>query len=198
MSDETKNTYLPDYLVTPGEVLLDFLEGLSITQAELSDRTGLTRKTINGIVKAKEPISPETALKLERALGRSAQYWSNLERNYQDDKVRLTEKARMEAQLYWLDNFPINEMAKLGWIQKVKDKVEQLEILLRFLALLLLTNGLIFGATCKFFIGRQRSKKKVLKLYPRGLGRERLRLSKNRKYLMTVNGSRKPFTKSER
>jgi Zn-dependent peptidase ImmA (M78 family) len=69
---------------------------------------------------------------LERALGRSAQYWSNLERNYQDDKVRLAEKTRMEAQLHWLDNFPINEMARLGWIQKVKDKVEQLEILLRF------------------------------------------------------------------
>ncbi|MFP3042039.1 HigA family addiction module antitoxin [Treponema primitia] len=132
MSNVTKNTYLPDYLVTPGEVLLDFLEGLNITQAELSDRTGLTRKTINGIIKAKEPISSETALKLERTLGRSAQYWSNLERNYQGDKVRLAEKMRMEAQLHWLDNFPINEMAKLGWIQKTKDKVEQLEILLRF------------------------------------------------------------------
>jgi addiction module HigA family antidote len=132
MSDVTKNSYLPDYLVTPGEVLLDFLEGLNITQAELSDRTGLTRKTINGIIKAKEPISPETALKLERALGRSAHYWSNLERNFQDDKVRLAEKTRMEAELHWIDNFPINEMAKLGWIQKVQDKVEQMEILLRF------------------------------------------------------------------
>jgi addiction module HigA family antidote len=132
MSDATKNIYLPDYVVTPGEVLLDFLEGLNITQAELSGRTGLTRKTINGIVKAKEPISPETALKLERALGRSAQYWSNLERNYQDDKVRLAEKVRMESQLHWLDNFPINEMVKLGWIQKAKAKVEKLEILLRF------------------------------------------------------------------
>jgi addiction module HigA family antidote len=132
MTDKTKNAYLPDYLVAPGEVLLDFLEELNITQAELSDRTGLTRKTVNGIVKAKDPISPETALKLERVLGRSAQYWSNLERNYQDDKVRLAEKIRMETQLHWLDNFPINEMAKLGWIQKSKDKVEQLEILLQF------------------------------------------------------------------
>jgi Zn-dependent peptidase ImmA (M78 family) len=38
----------------------------------------------------------------------------------------------MEAQLHWLDNFPINEMTKLGWIQKTKSKVERLEILLRF------------------------------------------------------------------
>jgi plasmid maintenance system antidote protein VapI len=58
-----------------------------------------SKKTINETIKAKSPIVPETALKLERTLGRSAQYRSNLERNYQDDKVRLTEKTRMEKTL---------------------------------------------------------------------------------------------------
>lgn len=60
-----------------------------MTQTELADRTGLTQKTINEIIKAKAPINPEIALKFERPLGRPAHIWSNLERHYQYDLSRL-------------------------------------------------------------------------------------------------------------
>jgi len=129
------NEYTPDYLVTPGEVLEDFLENAGLTQASLADRTGLSKKTINEIIKAKSAITAETALKLERTLGRPAHFWSNLERQYQDDKTRLSDKIKLEKDLHWLDLFPINEMAKLGWIVKCKDKIQQLDVLLRFFAL---------------------------------------------------------------
>ena len=45
------NQYIPDYDVSPGEVLEDYLESLGMTQAELAARTGLTKKTCNGQVK---------------------------------------------------------------------------------------------------------------------------------------------------
>ena len=41
MADTMTNQYVPDYQVTPGEVLQDYLEGLGMTQAELAARTGL-------------------------------------------------------------------------------------------------------------------------------------------------------------
>ena len=88
---ETANKYVPDYLVTPGEVLEDYLRYAGITQAILADRTGLSKKTINEIVKAKSAITAETALKFERTLGRPAHFWNNMERQYQEDKVRLAE-----------------------------------------------------------------------------------------------------------
>jgi addiction module HigA family antidote len=127
-----KNNFIPDYLVTPGEVLSEYLEDAGMTQAELADRMGLAKKTINEIIKGKSPITPETALKLERTLGRPAQFWSSLERQYQDDKARIAERKRMESYLQWLDNIPVANMAKLGWIRKLKDKFEQLEEVLRF------------------------------------------------------------------
>lgn len=68
MADTMLNQYVPDYLVTPGEVFEDYLEGFDMTQAELAARTGLTKKTVNEIIKGKSPITPETALKLERSL----------------------------------------------------------------------------------------------------------------------------------
>lgn len=132
MSSKQSNKFIPDYLVTPGEVLEEYLEDLDMTQAELADRTGLAKKTINEIIKAKSPITPETALKLERTLGRPAHFWSNLERQYQDDRTRLAEKERMESYLEWLGNVPVKEMVKKGWIPKLKDKFEQLDSVLRF------------------------------------------------------------------
>jgi len=132
---QTANKYVPDYLVTPGEVLEDYLGYAGITQAALADRTGLSKKTINEIVKAKSAITAETALKFERTLGRPAHFWSNLERQYQEDKVRLADKAQLEKDMQWLDMFPINTMAKYGWIEKHKEKVLQLDALLRFFAI---------------------------------------------------------------
>jgi addiction module HigA family antidote len=132
MSNKQTNQYIPDHIVTPGEVLEDYLESLGMTQAELAARTGLTKKTINEIIKGKSPITHETALKFERALGRPAHFWNNLERQFQEDRIRLAEQQRLESYLDWLKKIPVNAMAKLGWIAKHKDKHEQLEAVLRF------------------------------------------------------------------
>ena len=131
---QTVNEYVPDYVVTPGEVLEEYLNHAGITQASLAERTGLSKKTINEIVKAKSAITAETALRFERTLGRPAHFWSNLERQYQEDKTRLADKIRLEECLHWLDLFPVNEMAKLGWIEKFREKARQLDALLRFFA----------------------------------------------------------------
>jgi addiction module HigA family antidote len=127
-----QNKYIPDYLVTPGEILNEYLGDAGMTQADLADRMGLAKKTINEIINGKSPITPETALKLERTLGRPAHFWSNLERQYQDDKARITERKSMESYLQWLDNIPVTNMAKLRWIRKPRDKFELLEEVLRF------------------------------------------------------------------
>ena len=113
MARTTGNRYVPNYLVTPGAVLQDYLESLGMTQAELAERTGLTKKTINEIAKGKAPITPETAMRFERPLGRPAHFWNNLELQYQEDIVRLEEEKRRQANLDWLadkDN-PIGEVS---------------------------------------------------------------------------------------
>jgi HTH-type transcriptional regulator/antitoxin HigA len=55
----------PDYVAEPGDVLLETIEGLGISQRELADRTGFTPKHINQVIKGVKRISPETALRLE-------------------------------------------------------------------------------------------------------------------------------------
>jgi plasmid maintenance system antidote protein VapI len=50
---------------------------------------------INEIVKSKAPITSETALKLERSLGRPAHFWNNMERQFQEDRSRFAEEKRL-------------------------------------------------------------------------------------------------------
>jgi len=130
-STQTINEYIPDYLVPPGEVLADYLESAGLTQASFAERTGLPEKTINEIIEAKSAITSETALKLE-CLGRPAHFWDNLEQQYQEDRARLTDKARLEEYSPWFKLFPIAEIVKHKWVDKQKDKTELLGALLRF------------------------------------------------------------------
>lgn len=99
MDNTTKNQFHPDYLVTSGEILEEYLEALGMSQAELARRTGLAAKTINEIIKAKAPISHPTAIKLQRVLNRPAHFWMSLESNYQENIARLHEHDHMKADI---------------------------------------------------------------------------------------------------
>lgn len=132
MVNEINNQFNPDYLVTPGEVLEDYLDTLEMTQKELSTRLGLTTKTVNKIINATAPISAKTALGLEYVLGRPAHFWTSLEREYQELKARHEEKVELSKQLKWLDLMPVSELSKKGFITKRKDPFEQLDEVLSF------------------------------------------------------------------
>ncbi len=132
MSNTMQNEYIPDYISPPGETLLETLDALGMSQAELAGRTGRPRKTINEIIKGKTAITPETALQFERVLGIHASFWNNRERFYSENLARIEEQKRLEKQVKWLKTLPIKAMAKKGWIRSFNNKVQQLMEVLNF------------------------------------------------------------------
>ena len=74
-----------------------------MTQAELAERTGRPKKTINEIIMGKAAITSETALQLERVLGVPASFWNNLESNYQERLARLKEENYLKKHANWLE-----------------------------------------------------------------------------------------------
>ena len=88
MNRNADQSFQPDYAVPPGETLKETLETIGMSQAELAERTGRPKKTINEIIMGKAAITSETALQLERVLGVPASFWNNLERNYQERLAR--------------------------------------------------------------------------------------------------------------
>ena len=75
---EITTSYAPRRVSPPGGTLQDLLDERGMAQNELAERTGLTTKAINEVVKGKAALTPETALKLERALGVPADFWLSL------------------------------------------------------------------------------------------------------------------------
>jgi addiction module HigA family antidote len=132
MSKQMDNRYRPDSVTPPGFHIEEKLEELGMTQTELAERIGRTKKTVNEIIAGKAPIEPETALQLERALAIPSRFWNNAERQYRDHIARQEEKARLERQMEQLERFPVKEMWKLGWLPKRADGVEMLSELLSF------------------------------------------------------------------
>jgi addiction module HigA family antidote len=62
----------------PGEILLEeYLKPMAMTQVELAKSIGVPVQRVNEIVKGKRGVTPDTALRLEAALGASAQSWLN-------------------------------------------------------------------------------------------------------------------------
>jgi addiction module HigA family antidote len=72
--------------IHPGDILLEeFLAPLAISQYRLAQAIGVPPRRINEIVHGKRSISPDTALRLSRALGTSDRFWMNLQIRYDLD-----------------------------------------------------------------------------------------------------------------
>lgn len=81
----------------PGRVLHDeFMEPARISQYRLAQATGLSQVQIGNIVRGKRGITAETALRLERALGMSAQTWMNLQALYDLEKATVEVGRRIK------------------------------------------------------------------------------------------------------
>jgi antitoxin HigA-1 len=64
----------------PGEMLLEeFVKPLGITQSELAIRLGISFPRLNEIIRGKRSITSDTALRLARVLGMSADFWLGLQ-----------------------------------------------------------------------------------------------------------------------
>src|SRR5258708_18977913 len=121
MATNKKFRYEPDYAVPPGETLVETLDAVGMTQAELSARTGRPLKTINEIVKGKAAITPETALQFEKVLRIPASFWNALEANYQQALARSDDKQKLKKFTPWLDELPIKELIERDWLKATAD-----------------------------------------------------------------------------
>jgi addiction module HigA family antidote len=73
----------------PGEILrVEFLEEMGITQYKLAVDIGIPHSRVTAIIKGRRAISPDTALRLSRYFGTSAEFWLGLQKEYDLRKAR--------------------------------------------------------------------------------------------------------------
>lgn len=65
----------------PGEMLReDFLPDYGLTVARLADVVGVSRQTVNELLRGRRAVSPEMSLRLARLFGNSPEFWLNAQR----------------------------------------------------------------------------------------------------------------------
>ena len=58
----------------------DFLEDYGLTVASLAGALGVSRQTVNEILRERRAVSPEMALRLSRFFGNTPEFWLNAQR----------------------------------------------------------------------------------------------------------------------
>lgn len=132
MTEKAVNLYRPAKVSPPGTTVADLLEEKGIRQNELATRMDVSPKFVNEIIAGKAPITPPTALALERALGTPAGFWLAREARYQESRAREAQSAELEDSIPWLDEIPHRDMLRFGWIRKAASQVDLVDECLGF------------------------------------------------------------------
>lgn len=79
--------------VHPGEILADEMEEIGVSAAGLADLLEVQAGRVRRIIAGRRAITADTALRLARYFGTSADLWMNLQKIYELDHARqLTER----------------------------------------------------------------------------------------------------------
>ena len=68
--------------IHPGEVLReDFLPEYGLSVSALAEAAGVSRQSMNELLRERRALTPEMALRLSKLFGNSPEFWLNLQRN---------------------------------------------------------------------------------------------------------------------
>ena len=67
--------------IHPGEILReDFIPDYGLTVSGLAAALGVSRQSVNELLRERRAVSPEMAIRLAALFGNSAEFWLNLQR----------------------------------------------------------------------------------------------------------------------
>lgn len=109
-------TATPNYIVTTGDFIAEWMEDEGINAAELARRLGSSRKHVSELLSGKAPLSHEVALDLERVTGVPARLWNLYESTYRGDLARRAYDEELAAQYDQASAFPLQYLRKFGYV----------------------------------------------------------------------------------
>jgi addiction module HigA family antidote len=91
--------------ITPGEILVEeFLEPMNISAYRLSKDTGMPATRVSQIIKGRRRITADTALRLSRYFGNSADFWLGI----QDEFDLREQEEQIEEELASIPRAPVH------------------------------------------------------------------------------------------
>lgn len=135
-SAETMTAWAPDWATHPGEHLAEVLESRGWSQAEFARLAGMTPKHVSTIISGDNPVTAETAIRLERVTGMKDYIWTRLQAAWDLHEARQREREALKAAASWCREFPVKELVSRGALEDAgKDVARQFSALLAFLGI---------------------------------------------------------------
>src|SRR3954468_8246191 len=98
MTNRGRRAFAP---VHPGEVILaDYLQPLEMSQYALAKALGITQARLGEIVRGKRAITPDTALRLARYFGTTAEFWMGMQAQYDLEVARDSVGREIEGRVH--------------------------------------------------------------------------------------------------
>lgn len=84
-----ENQFKPGYAIPPMETLKELLEDRELALQQVAESADLPIGKLKAVMEGETAITEPIANGLEKALGIPANFWLNLEKNYQETLKRL-------------------------------------------------------------------------------------------------------------
>jgi addiction module HigA family antidote len=75
----------------------DFLPEFNLTATQMAEALGVSRQTVNELLRERRALTPSMALRLSRLFGNSPEFWLNAQRAVALRQVEILEKDVLEA-----------------------------------------------------------------------------------------------------
>lgn len=124
-----------EMIIHPGETLKEILEERDMSQKELSLRTGFSGKHISTVLNGEKNISVSFAKKLEYALNIDAEFWMNLQNQYDKELIEFDELhsiSEEEVSIFKSLKDIFAYIVKKGFIADIKQKEQSILELRKF------------------------------------------------------------------
>ena len=72
----------------PGEMIGDSIDEMGVTVVDAAKALGVTRQQLHNVIAGRSAVTPEMAVRLEKALGSTADTWLRIQANYDLAQIR--------------------------------------------------------------------------------------------------------------
>ena len=123
----------------PGETLDEKLQEMGMSVKEFATRVSKPEKTIIAVLKGKSSITPEMAVAFELVTKIPARMWLRHQKRYDEFVARRKREQTLRDDLRWADQFPYEEISRLGWFADIyndgqRDEMNKVDTLCAFFA----------------------------------------------------------------
>lgn len=111
-----ESKFEPDWYSPPGDTIAEILAVRNLSLAEFAGRLDYSISFADDLLQGVADIDLDVARRLQEVLGPSVAFWINRETQYRQSATRAESLREVASDRNWLQQLPVGDMVKFGWI----------------------------------------------------------------------------------